>query len=166
VFFADPVRPGDAMSAAVVADGGGVFTLTLSDSTQGWTRTTQQVEAAAQLGSAEVIAEAPSDGTVLPLADFGTVNFTGAMVNGAPIGGTNPSELIMESAAGAVLAAPSPLTGAAAAAGLAGAAATPSPLTGAAAAAGLTGASAFSVTSVTSAPGGSTLTPWDNGDQG
>jgi Peptidase A4 family len=148
VFFADPVQPGDAVSAAVVADGGGVFTLTLSDSTQGWTRTTQQVEAAARLGSAEVIAEAPSDGTVLPLADFGTVNFTGAMVNGAPIGAANLSELIMESAAGAVLA-------------------TPSPLTGAAAAAGPSGGSAFSVTSVPSATGGGgPLTSWDIGDQG
>lgn len=52
-------------------------------------------------GSAEVIAEAPSAGTVLPLADFGTVSFTGATVDGAPIGGSaNLSELIMESGAG------------------------------------------------------------------
>src|ERR1700685_306656 len=30
VFFPDPVRPGDDMSASVVADGNGIFTLTLS----------------------------------------------------------------------------------------------------------------------------------------
>ncbi len=77
-----------------------------------WTQTTQQVESAARLGSAEVIAEAPSDGTVPPLADFGTVNFTGATVDGAPIGGSaNLSELTMESGAGVALAMPSPLTG-------------------------------------------------------
>ena len=64
------------MSASVVANGGGAFTLTLSDQTQGWTQTTDQTSATAQLGSAEIIAEAPSDATnVLPLSNFGTVNF-------------------------------------------------------------------------------------------
>src|SRR6185437_12401157 len=63
VFFDNPVQPGDAMSASVVAAGGGVFTLTLTDSTQGWTQTTSQTSDTAQLGSAEVIAEAPSDVT-------------------------------------------------------------------------------------------------------
>jgi Peptidase A4 family len=112
VFYRNPVQPGDQMSASVVADGNGVFTLTLADGTQGWTQTTQQVEAAAQLGSAEVIAEAPSAGTVLPLADFGAVNFTGATVNGAALGGSaNLNELTLESGAGAPLATPSGLTG-------------------------------------------------------
>ena len=112
VFFPDPVRPGDAMSASVVSDGGGTFTLTLSDATQGWTQSTQQAEAAAQLGSAEVIAEAPSNGTVLPLADFGTVSFASVTVDNAPIGDSaNLSELTMESAAGTALATPSALAG-------------------------------------------------------
>jgi hypothetical protein len=111
VFFANPVQPGDAMSASVVYDGNGNFTFTLSDSTQGWTQTTQQPLTGAQLGSAEVIAEAPSNGTVLPLADFGTVNFTDATVDQAPIGeSTSLSELTMESATGAALATPSALT--------------------------------------------------------
>jgi hypothetical protein len=60
VFYDNPVEPGDAMSASVVADGGGAFTLTLADSTQGWTQTTNQTSDTAQLGSAEVIAEAPA----------------------------------------------------------------------------------------------------------
>jgi len=112
VFFSNPVQPGDAMSASVVSDGGGTFTLTLTDSTQGWTQTTQQAEPDAQLGSAEVIAEAPSNGTVLPLADFGTVNFTNATVDDAPIGDSaNLSELTMESGSGVALATPSALTG-------------------------------------------------------
>jgi hypothetical protein len=113
VFYQDPVQPGDQMSASVTAAGNGVFTLTLSDATQGWTQATQQAEAAARLGSAEVIAEAPSDGAVLPLADFGTVSFADATVNGAPIGGgANLNELTMESAAGTPLATPSALAGA------------------------------------------------------
>ncbi len=50
---------------------------------------------------------------MLPLADFGTVNFTGATVDGAPIGNrANLSEVTMSSAAGTVLAAPSALTSA------------------------------------------------------
>ena len=115
VFFANPVQPGDAMSASVATGGGGLFTITLSDATQGWSQTTQQTAANAQLGSAEVIAEAPSGGggSVLPLADFGTVNFTGATADGAPIGNSaSTSELTMSSAAGTVQAAPSALTSA------------------------------------------------------
>jgi len=115
VFFANPVQPGDAMSASVASDGGGLFTITLSDATQGWSQTTQQTAANAQLGSAEVIAEAPSSGggSVLPLADFGTVNFTAATADGAPIGNSaSLGELTMASAAGTVLAAPSALTSA------------------------------------------------------
>ena len=112
VFYAAPVQPGDAMSASVTSDGNGLFTLTLNDTTQGWTQTTQQTAAGAQLGSAEVIAEAPSENTVLPLADFGTVNFAGATVDNAPIGSAaNLSELVMQSGSGADLATPSALTG-------------------------------------------------------
>jgi len=111
VFYPDPVQPGDDMSASVVADGDGIFTLTLSDATQGWTQARKQAEPDAQLGSAEVIAEAPSNGTVLPLADFGTVNFTGVTVDNAPIGaGPNLSELTLSAPDGTALATPSALT--------------------------------------------------------
>jgi hypothetical protein len=111
VFYDNPVDPGDAMSASVVSDGGGEFTLTLADSTQNWTQTTQQSEPDAQLASAEVIAEAPSSQSVLPLADFGTANFSNAEVNQQAIGdATTLDELTMESAGGADLATPSALT--------------------------------------------------------
>jgi len=111
VFYPDPVQPGDDMSAAVVADGNGIFTLTLRDATQGWTQAVQQAEPDAQLGSAEVIAEAPSNGTVLPLADFGTVNFTGVTVDDVPIGtGVNLSELTLSAPDVTALATPSALT--------------------------------------------------------
>jgi hypothetical protein len=115
VFYNNPVAAGDAMSASVVANGGGAFTLTLSDQTQGWTQTTHQTSATAQLGSAEIIAEAPSDATnVLPLSSFGTVNFTAALVDNAALG-TSPAAqtlaaLTMVSAAGVTEATPSALT--------------------------------------------------------
>jgi hypothetical protein len=110
VFYDNPVDPGDAMSASVVANGGGAFTLTLTDSTQGWTQTTQQTSDTAQLGSAEIIAEAPSDGQVLPLTDFGTVNFTDALVNNEAIGDLSTDALTMESAENVAEATPSALT--------------------------------------------------------
>jgi Peptidase A4 family len=110
VFYDNPVDPGDAMSASVVANGGGAFTLTLTDSTQGWTKTTQQTSDTAQLGSAEIIAEAPSDGQVLPLSDFGTVDFTDALINNEAIGDLNTTALTMESAENVAEATPSALT--------------------------------------------------------
>jgi peptidase A4-like protein len=90
-----------------------VFTLTLTDSTQGWTQTTSQTSGTAQLGSAEVIAEAPSDGTgaVLALSNFGTVNFTDATVDNTASGNENPSALTMVSANDVTEATPSALTG-------------------------------------------------------
>jgi Peptidase A4 family len=112
VFYDNPVVPGDAMSASVVANGGGAFTLTLTDTTQNWTQTTNQTSDTAQLGSAEVIAEAPSNGTVLPLSNFGTANFTNAMTDNQPIGDENASALTMVSSAGVTEATPSALTGA------------------------------------------------------
>jgi hypothetical protein len=82
--YSNPVKPGDKMSASVTTNGSGSFTLTISDSTQGWTRTTTARLKSAKLASAEVIAEAPSSsGGVLPLANFGTVGFTSSKANGA-----------------------------------------------------------------------------------
>jgi hypothetical protein len=111
VFYDNPVRPGDAMSASVGAHGGGAFTLTLTDATEGWTQATNQSSDTAQLGSAEVIAEAPSDGTVLPLSDFGTVHFTDVTADDAPVGNAGPSPVTMVSAAGVTEATPSALSG-------------------------------------------------------
>ena len=111
VFYNNGVAPGDAMSASVVANGGGSFTLTLADQTQGWTQTTSQTSAAAQLGSAEIIAEAPSDAnSVLPLSNFGTVNFSNAAVTNAPLGNANAAGLTMVSAGGVTEATPSAIT--------------------------------------------------------
>jgi hypothetical protein len=113
VFYDDPVEPGDAMTASVVAGGGGAFTLTLTDSTRGWTQTADQTSDTAELGSAEVIAEAPSSGTgtVLPLSDFGIVSFTGVTVDQTDIGNENPSALTMVSAGNVTEATPSVLAG-------------------------------------------------------
>jgi hypothetical protein len=85
------VRPGDHLSASVTTDGSGRFTLTITDSTQGWTNTTNARLKSAKLASAEVIAEAPSSSQgVLPLANFGTVSFSGAKANGSLLTSSTP----------------------------------------------------------------------------
>jgi peptidase A4-like protein len=74
VQYSNPVSPGDSFSASVLYLGKGSFRLILSDTSKGWTQQTIQRLELAKLGSAEVIAEAPSsNGGVLPLADFGTI---------------------------------------------------------------------------------------------
>lgn len=85
--YSDTVRPGDTFTASVTTDGMGNFTLTLRNTTRGWSHTTTARLKSAKLGSAEVIAEAPSSsGGVLPLADFGTASFSAAKANGTYFG--------------------------------------------------------------------------------
>jgi hypothetical protein len=101
VYFSNPVEPGDAMSASVTFSGTETYTLVLTDSTQGWTQTITENEAGLANSSAEVITEAPSseDGP-LPLADFGTVNYGGSSVNGASLGGQDPTQIVMVGSSG------------------------------------------------------------------
>jgi hypothetical protein len=92
------IHPGDTISASVTTDGAGSFTLSIRDLTTGGSFSTVQRSKKARLASAEVIAEAPSgSGGVLPLANFGTVGFTSATVNGAAIGSFNPDRIDMVS---------------------------------------------------------------------
>jgi Peptidase A4 family len=87
VNYSNTVRPGDHFSSTVTSNGAGKYTLTLSDSTQGWTHTTTGSAPGAANASAEGIAEAPSSNRgVLPLANFGTMNFSNATVDGKALG--------------------------------------------------------------------------------
>jgi hypothetical protein len=102
VYFTNPVEPGDSMSASVVFDSSSsIYTLTLTDSTQGWTQTEQEQESGLSNSSAEVITEAPSsEFGPLPLADFGTVNFSGSTDNGSSMDAQNPTQIIMVGSSG------------------------------------------------------------------
>jgi hypothetical protein len=73
-----PVAAGDFINAEVKYLGNNQFFLSLTSS-QGWTATTTQTYAGAQLSSAEWIVEAPSTARskVLPLADFGQATLSG-----------------------------------------------------------------------------------------
>jgi len=85
VYFTGDIAPGDAFAAAVYFNQGtGRWQLGLTDVTTGASLATAQAcpaGASCQDRSAEVITEAPSDASgVLPLADFGVENYTGAAV--------------------------------------------------------------------------------------
>lgn len=69
-----PIAPNDKISAEVNYTGG-AFTITISDLTTSKTFSSSATIHEAKRSSAEWIAEAPSSGRVLPLADFGTVTF-------------------------------------------------------------------------------------------
>ncbi|MEV6610642.1 G1 family glutamic endopeptidase [Kutzneria sp. NPDC051319] len=80
------VRPGDRMSSSITANGSD-FTMTLTDSTQSWSRSFTNTISGVPLSSAEVVVEPPTVGTgPLPLANFSSVTFSSASVNGAPLG--------------------------------------------------------------------------------
>jgi hypothetical protein len=80
------VHPGDVMTASVHWSSGSSFTVTLTNTTTNETFTQSGSVSSAQRSSAEWIAEAPSGGGILPLADFGTVDFTNCTANGQGIG--------------------------------------------------------------------------------
>lgn len=85
VFFpkAFPFKPGDTVQAEVSFQGNGKFLLTLNNTTQGWLFSTSQTQKAAELNSAEWIAEA----NTVRLTDFGTIGFSNCSANSRPITG-------------------------------------------------------------------------------
>jgi hypothetical protein len=108
-YFAATVKAGDVMTASVT-ESGDVFTTNLHDATRTWTGAAHKTTIVAR-NSAEVIAEAPSDQSgVLPLADFGTVKFTDARVNGRIIARQNLTQIVMETSGGVVKAQPTPIS--------------------------------------------------------
>jgi hypothetical protein len=98
VFYTNPVGPGDSMSASVTFSGTDTYTLVLKDNTRGWTQTQTINESGLDRSSAEVITEAPcctASGGILPLADFGTINYTASTDNGSSMGTQSPTSIIM-----------------------------------------------------------------------
>jgi hypothetical protein len=111
-----PVQVGDSISAEVAVSGTS-FTLTLTSSRGGSFTTTQDSPTAAK-SSAEWVAEAPSSCfvscSVLPLANFGTVNFSGSYATttgvSSPISASSYDKIVMETNHGTTKALPSPLS--------------------------------------------------------
>lgn len=88
--YSNTVRAGDHFTATVTWVSGKKFSLYIHDVTQNWSHTTSaSLTSTPARSSAEVIAEAPcctGSGGILPLTNFGTVNFTGSTANGEAIG--------------------------------------------------------------------------------
>jgi hypothetical protein len=111
VTYSNTVRPGDVITETVTFSGSDTYAMTIKDSTEGWTKTTTKNSSGDARSSAEVIAEAPYSGGVLPLSNFGTVNFSGSTVNGSSLSSFNPTGLNMVSSSGAAEATISALSG-------------------------------------------------------
>ena len=91
------VSPGNSITATVSVTGNGRYTLHIHNNTTGGDFSITQ-KGHGQNYSAEAIAEAPSSRSgVLPLTNFGSVNFSGTVVNGQPIGTFNPDRIDMVS---------------------------------------------------------------------
>ncbi|MGD0608323.1 MAG: G1 family glutamic endopeptidase [Streptosporangiaceae bacterium] len=87
--YPNTVRAGDHFNASVTYEGSNKFSLYIADTTQGWSHTTVASLSGAARSSAEVIVEAPcctGSGGILPLTDFGTINLTNSLANGAALG--------------------------------------------------------------------------------
>ena len=79
------VRPGDALTGTVTFSSGHNYRLTLSDSTQGWSRSVAGTASSATNASAEIVAEAPTDGRTgktMALTRFSATTFTSAGIDG------------------------------------------------------------------------------------
>jgi peptidase A4-like protein len=91
------IRAGDSITGTVTVTGNGRYTLHIHNNTTGGDFSTTQKGHGSNY-SAEAIAEAPSSRSgVLPLTNFGTVNFSGTLVNGQAIGNFNPDPIDMVS---------------------------------------------------------------------
>jgi hypothetical protein len=90
VYYNDPVYAGDSITATVNRSGNS-YTLTLTDNSRGWSETTTQ-NLAAQHATVEVIIESPT----AAYPNFGSVNFTGSTVDGAPLANYGPVALDAE----------------------------------------------------------------------
>jgi Peptidase A4 family len=93
VTYGNTLKPGDAITASVTFSGTDTYTLVIKDATQGWTKTAVKTQAGLARSSAECIVDAPYDGGVLPLADFGTFVFKTCDVDGTSIIPQNPTVL-------------------------------------------------------------------------
>ncbi|WP_329568290.1 G1 family glutamic endopeptidase [Kitasatospora sp. NBC_01266] len=88
VYFNNPVSAGDTFNASVVNTSGRSYTLTLTDVTQGWTKTTKQ-SLRAQDVSAEAVIESPTQS----YPSFNELDFSNLTVNGQAFDNYGPQSM-------------------------------------------------------------------------
>ncbi|HEV3361098.1 MAG TPA: G1 family glutamic endopeptidase [Pseudonocardiaceae bacterium] len=91
VYFNEPTKAGDSMTATVVHDSGTKYTLTLADPTQKWSRTFNSSLSGAQDATAEVIMERLTDG----IDNFGSMSFTNCELDGSPFGNSSTDQYVL-----------------------------------------------------------------------
>ncbi|WP_236796505.1 G1 family glutamic endopeptidase [Amycolatopsis sp. GM8] len=89
VYYNEPVSAGDHITATVTRTGTSSYQLVISDTSQGWSKTTTK-SLASQHASAEAIIESPTDS--YPNISGG-VAFTGVKFDGTNLASTSPSGL-------------------------------------------------------------------------
>ncbi|MBR7829453.1 hypothetical protein KDK95_24315 [Actinospica sp. MGRD01-02] len=110
VTYGNSVSAGDTIVEKVIYEGSNSYELYLADTTKGWSHTTTKTGSHSR-SSAEVIAEAPYSGGVLPLADFGTVTFNSSTVDGSSLSSVSPTSINMTTSSGTVKASTGSLSG-------------------------------------------------------
>jgi hypothetical protein len=85
VYFNEPTRAGDAMTATVAHNSGTKYTLTLADPTENWSKTFTSTLSGAQDATAEVIMERLTD----TIDNFGSMTFTNCTLDGSPFGNSS-----------------------------------------------------------------------------
>jgi Peptidase A4 family len=113
VYFSNVLKPGDALTASVTFSGTKTYTLVLTDSTQGWTKTATVAEAGPTRSSAEIVTSGPgASGSSPTLTDFGKITYTGCTVNGTSMGTQSPVKVTMVDDKGNVMVLPGAMTSA------------------------------------------------------
>jgi hypothetical protein len=104
------VRGGDSIVATTTYESGGRYVLNVADSTNRTSATATMTVPGLENISAECIAEDPGMAPQAPYATYGSVTFSGCMVNGVPIGTLSPDAIDMVNSQGEVDASTTTLT--------------------------------------------------------
>jgi Peptidase A4 family len=88
VYFNDPVSEGDNISASVVSNGGGSYTLTISDNTKGWSEHLNKSLSADNV-SAEAVIESPTSS----YPSFSSLTFSNVQANGQALDNFSVTDL-------------------------------------------------------------------------
>jgi hypothetical protein len=100
VYFTETVKTGDSFTGSVTVTSKGKYTLTLTDSTQGWTKTFNETLKSAKDASAEAIVESPPGA----YPKFASQPFTNVEFNGKTLSSFSPTKLTAANGSGTVVA--------------------------------------------------------------
>ncbi len=89
VYFSNAVSQGDKFTASVVATSSHKYTLTINDTTKGWTQTVSKTLSSSENATAEAVIESPTSS----YPSFSKLSFTGVTVNGEPFADYDPDAL-------------------------------------------------------------------------